>query len=107
MSHRGHVGPVEAAPAEQHIPDQRLDRRFPDEADEEQLLDHLGRDRSQGRQSEQQLAESRRLVRVLGPAVLLERALRLLLKGLDVRHVRQSARVCNREEEGEKGEGGV
>lgn len=93
VSHRGHVGPVEAASAEQHVPDQRLDRRFPDQAHEEQLLDHLGRDRPQGGQPQQQLAESRRLVRVLGPAVLLERALRLLLKRFDVSHVRQPARV--------------
>lgn len=93
MSHRAHVRPVEAATAQQHVPDERLDRRFPNEPDEKQLLDHLRGHRPQGWQSKQQLAEPRRLIRVLSPAVFLQGALRLFLKGLDVRHVRQSARI--------------
>lgn len=93
MSHRAHVRPIEAATAEQHIPDQRLDRRLPDQPNEEELLDHLRGHRPQGWQSQEQLAEPRWLVWVLSPAVFLQGALRLLLKGLDVRHVRQSARI--------------
>lgn len=93
MSHRGHVRPVEAAPAEKHVPDEGLDRCLSDESDEEQLLDHLRRHRSEGRQSQEQLAESRRLIGVLSPTVFFQSALRLLLKGLDVRHVRQTAGI--------------
>lgn len=97
VSHRGYViGPVEAVAAQQHVPDERLDRRLAHQPHEEELLDHLRRDRAQGRQSQQQLAEPRRLVRILRPAVLLQRALRLLLEGLDVRHVRETAGVCNK-----------
>lgn len=99
VSHRGHVRPVEAAAAQQHVPYERLDRRLAHQPYEEELLDHLRRDRSQRWQSQQQLAEPRRLIRVLGPAVLLQGALRLLLEGLDVRHVRETAGVCNGESE--------
>jgi len=89
----GHVGPVEGSAAEQHVPDERVDRRLADESDEEELLDDLRRDGAQRRQPQQQLAEARRLSGVLRPHVLLERALRLLLQVLDVRRVRQTARV--------------
>lgn len=51
VSHRGHVRPVEAAAAQQHVPDERLDRRFSYQPYEEELLDHLRRDRPQRRQS--------------------------------------------------------
>lgn len=96
VSHRGHVGPIEAAAAQQHVSDERLDRRFTNQPHEEELLDHLRRDRSQRRQPQQQFAEPRRLVRVLRPAVLLQGALRLLLEGLDVSDVRKTAGVCNK-----------
>lgn len=99
VSHRGHVGPIEAAAAQQHVSDERLDRRLTNQPHEEELLDHLRRDRSQRRQPQQQFAEPRRLVRVLRPAVLLQGALRLLLEGLDVSDVRKTAGVCNKEEE--------
>lgn len=94
VSHGVDVRPAEAAAAEQHVPDERLDGRLAHQPDEEQLLDDLRADRAQRRQPEQQLAEPDRLVGVLRPAVLLQGALRLLLQRLDVRHVRQSARVC-------------
>lgn len=96
MSHRGYVRPIEAVAAQQHVPNKRLDRRLAYQPHEEELLDNLRRDRAQRRQSQQQLAEPRWLVRILGPAVLLQGALRLFLKGLDVRHVREAAGVCNR-----------
>lgn len=44
MSHRGQVGPREAVAGQQHVADQRLDRRLAHQPDEEQLLDHLRRD---------------------------------------------------------------
>jgi len=94
VSHGVYVRPAEAAAAEQHVPDERLDGRLAHQSDEEQLLYDLRADRAQGRQPEQQFAEPDRLVGILRPAVLLQRALRLFLQRLDVRHVRQSASVC-------------
>ena len=90
----GHVWPVERSAAEQHVSDESLDRRLADEADEEQLLDDLRRDGAQRRKPQQQLAETRRLARVLRAHVLLQRALRLLLNRLHVIDVRYPARVC-------------
>ena len=92
--HGRHVRPIETRAGEEHVADERLDWRLADEPDEEELLDDLRRDGAQGGQPEQQLAETDRLIGVLGPAVLFERALRLLLQALDVAHVRQAARIC-------------
>ena len=92
--HGGHVGPVEVGAAEEHVSDERLDGRLADQPDEEELFDDLRADGAQRRQPQQQFAETRRLVGVLRPAVLLQRTLRLLLQTLDVAHVRQTARVC-------------
>lgn len=97
VSHRVHVRPAEAAAAEQHVAYQRLDGCLADQPHEEQLFYHLAADRAEGREPQQQLAEPDGLVGVLRPTVLLEGALRLLLQTLDVGHVRQPARVCNRE----------
>jgi len=91
----GHVRPVEGAAAEQHVSDERLDRRLADEPNEEQLLDDLRRDGAQRRQPQQQLAEARRLTGILRPDVLFQRTLRLLLDRFHVSDVRDSARVCN------------
>jgi hypothetical protein len=93
VSHGAHVGPGEGAAAEQHVPDERLDGRLAHQPHEEELLDDRRADRAQRRQPQQQLAEARRLVGVLGAAVLLQGALRLLLQTFDVTHVRQTARV--------------
>lgn len=93
VSHGAHVGPGKGAAAEQHVPDQRLDRRLAHQPHEEELLDHLRADGAQRRQPQQQLAEARRLVRVLGAAVLLQGALRLFLQTFDVTDVRQPARI--------------
>lgn len=42
VSHgRRQVGPREAAAGQQHVADERLDRRLAHQADEEQLLDYL------------------------------------------------------------------
>jgi len=87
-SHGRHVGPVEAGSAEEHVADERFDGRLSDEADEEELLDDLRRDGAQRRQPQEELPEARRLRRILRPAVLFQRALRLFLQRLDVRHVR-------------------
>ena len=89
-----HVGPVEAAAAEEHVSDERLDWRLADESHEEELFDDLRTDAAQRGHAQEQLAEARRLVGVLSPHVLLQRALRLLLETLDVHRVRQATRIC-------------
>ncbi len=43
----GHVGPVEGASAEKHVPDEGFNRGFTYEAHEEELLDDLRRDGAQ------------------------------------------------------------
>ena len=90
-----HIRPVEWAAAEQHVSDERLDRRLADEAHEEQLLDHLRRDGAQRRQPQKQLAEARGLTGILRPDVLFQRALWLLLDRLHVSDVRDTAGVWN------------
>ena len=75
--------PLEGVAGEQHVADKRLDRRLADQPDEEELLYHRGGDSSEGGQAEEELAEPGGLVGVLGPAVLLQRALRLLLQLLN------------------------
>ena len=70
-----HVGPVEAAAAEEHVSDERLDGRLADESHEEELFDDLRTDAAQRRHAQQQFAESRRLVGVLRAYVLFEGAL--------------------------------
>ena len=67
-------GPLKV-PGEEHVPDEGLNRRLAHEAHKEQLLYDGGRHRAEGGQSQQQLPEPRRLVGVVVPAVLLERAL--------------------------------
>ena len=118
-SHGRHVGPIERRSAEEHIADKRFDGRFTHQTHEEQLLNHLKnpkqmiwhspvnckwairwwgthlrRDGAQRREPEQEFAEAGRLRRVLRPAIFLQGALRFLLQALDVRHVRQPARIC-------------
>ena len=77
------VRPAERRAGEQHVFDQRFDRRFADQAHEEQLLDHICADRPKRRQTQQQLAEPTVLVRVVRARVLLQRQLRFLLQILD------------------------
>lgn len=50
VSHRVHVRPAEAASAEQHVADQRLDGSLADQPHEEELLDDLTGDGAQRRQ---------------------------------------------------------
>lgn len=87
---------AEAAAAEEHISQERVDRRFADEAGEEELLDGLRIDRPEGRQAEEDLAEAGGLVRVLVADVLLQRALDLLLNAVDVASVGQAIDICKR-----------
>ena len=77
--HRG-ARPLEAVPGDQHVPDQGLDGRLPHQPDEEELLDDGGGDGAEGGEAEEELAEPGGLVGVLGAAVLLQGALRLLLQ---------------------------
>ena len=67
-------GPLKV-PGEEHVPDEGLDRRLAHQTHKEELLNDGGRHRPEGGQSQQQLSKSRRLVGVVVPAVLLERAL--------------------------------
>ena len=60
------------------------------------MLDDGGGDGAEGGKSEEELAEPGGLVGVLGAAVFLQRALRLLLQLLDHRRVTQPDRVCNK-----------
>lgn len=89
-----HVGPVERAATQQHVPDQGLDRRLADQADEEKLLNDLRADGPEGWQAEEKFPESRRLIGVLRPTVLFQRALGLFLQRLDVCHIRQTTGIC-------------
>ena len=89
-------GPLEGVAIdgrEEHVPDEGLDGGLAHQSDEEELLYHRGGHGPEGGQSEQQLAEPGGLVGVLGPAVLLQRALRLLLQLLDHLRRRQPHRV--------------
>ena len=92
VAHR-HAGPLEGVAGEEHVPDEGLDRRLADQADKEQLFYHRGGHSSQGGEAEEELAEAGGLVGVLGPAVLLQGALRLLLQLLDVVGVRKATSV--------------
>lgn len=94
LSHGWHVGPIETGSGEEHIADEGFDGRLAHEPDEEELLDDLGGDRPKGWEPKEKLPEPDGLVRVLRPAVLLQGALGLFLKALDVSHVRQAASVC-------------
>lgn len=67
----GHVGPVEAAAGQQHVPYQSLDGGFAHQTDEEELLYDRGRDGAERRQAQQQLPKPVWLVGVLAPHVLL------------------------------------
>ena len=98
VSAHGGARPLEV-PGHQHVLDHRLDGDLAHEPHEEQLLDDGGGHGPEGGQSEQQLAEPGGLVGVLGPAVLLQRALRLLLQLLDHLRGRQPHRVWNIENE--------
>ena len=98
VSAHGGARPLEV-PGHQHVLDHRLDGNLAHEPHEEQLLDDGGGHGPEGGQSEQQLAEPGGLVGVLGPAVLLQRALRLLLQLLDHLRGRQPHRVWNIENE--------
>lgn len=49
--HGWHVGPIETGSGEEHVADECLDGRFADETDEEELLDDLGGDGPEGRES--------------------------------------------------------
>ena len=93
VSAHGGARPLEV-PGHQHVLDHRLDGDLAHEPHEEQLLNDGGGHGPEGGQSEQQLAEPGGLVGVLGPAVLLQRALRLLLQLLDRPRVGQTARIC-------------
>ena len=48
VSHRAHVGPAEAAAAQQHVPDQGLYGRLAHQTYKEKLLYHLGTHSSEG-----------------------------------------------------------
>ena len=75
--------PLEAVSGDEHVPDEGLDGRLAHQPHEEELLYDGGGDGAEGGEAEQQLAEPGGLVGVLGAAVLLQGALRLLLKLLD------------------------
>ena len=90
----GQGGPLEGVAREEHVPDEGLDGSLAHQSDEEELLYHRGGHGPEGGQSEQQLAEPGGLVGVLGPAVLLQRALRLLLQLLHHGRVCQTDRIC-------------
>ena len=90
------TGPLERVPREEHVPDQGLYRGLPDQANKEQLFYHRGGDSSEGGEAEEEFAEPGGLVRVLGSAVLLQGALRLLLQLLDKARVGETTGVCNR-----------
>ena len=85
--------PLEAWAGQQHVPYQGLDGGLADEPHEEELLDDGGGDCAEGGESEQQLSKPGWLVRVLGAAVLLQRALRLLLQLLHNARVRQATSI--------------
>ena len=96
MSHAvaGHrVGPLEAVARQQHVPDEGLYGRLADQPNEEELFYHRRGYSSQGGEPEQQLAEPCRLVGILTTAVLLQRALGLLLELLDVLGISEATRV--------------
>ena len=93
-----HVAPHAAAgplvvSSHQHVLDHGLDGHLAHHPHEEELLYHGGRHRPQGGQPQQQLAEPGGLVGVVSPAVLLQRALGLLLETLDDLRWRQSDSV--------------
>ena len=90
----GQGWPLEGVAREEHVPDEGLDGSLAHQSDEEELLYHRGGHGPEGGQSEQQLAEPGGLVGVLGPAVLLQRALRLLLQLLHHGRVRQPDGIC-------------
>ena len=71
----GQGGPLEGVAREEHVPDEGLDRRLAHQTHKEELLNDGGRHRPEGGQPQQQLSKPRRLVGVVVPAVLLERAL--------------------------------
>ena len=69
-----HRGPLKV-PGEEHVPDEGLDRRLAHQAHKEELLNDGRGHCPEGGQPQQQLSKSCRLVGVVVPAVLLERAL--------------------------------
>lgn len=81
------AGPLERVAAQQHVPDEGLDGSLADEPDEEELLYDGGGHCSEGWEAEEEFTEPGGLVGVLAAAVLLQRALRLLLQLLDHRRV--------------------
>ena len=91
----GQGRPLESVPGEKHVTDEGLYRGLAHQPDEEELLYHGGGHRPQGGQPQQQLAEPGGLVGVLGPAVFLQRALRLLLQLLNGAGLCEATRVYN------------
>ena len=78
-SHRGTKVEVEVS-RQEHVFDDGLCGHFPQESDEEELFYHRGGDSAEWGKSEEELPKPGGLVGVLGPAVLLQGALRLLLQ---------------------------
>ena len=93
-SHWGTKVEVEVS-REKHVFDDGLCGHFPQESDEEELFYHRGGDSAEWGKSEEELPKPGGLVGVLGPAVLLQGALRLLLQLLDHWGWRQSDGVWN------------
>ena len=85
--------PLEGVAGQQHVTDQGLDWRLPYQSYEEELLDDGGGDGAERGESEEEFAEPGGLVGVLGAAVFLQRALRLLLQLLHHGGVGQADRV--------------
>ena len=78
-SHRGTKVEVEVS-RQEHVFDDGLCGHFPQESDEEKLFYHRGGDSAEWGKSEEELPKPGGLVGVLGPAVLLQGALGLLLQ---------------------------
>lgn len=96
------VGPVEGTSRQQHVSDQRLDGCLAHQAHEEQLGDEGGGDGTQGRQPQQQTPKALGLRRVLGPHILSEGHLGLLLQALHVRWVREATGIWETRERSEE-----
>ena len=74
---------MEGVARQEHVPYERLDGSLAHQADKEELFYHRGGDGPEGGQPEQELPKPGGLVGVLGPAVLFQGALRLLLQLLN------------------------
>lgn len=87
------VGPVEGTSRQQHVSDQCLDGRLAHQAHEEELGDEGGGNCTKGREPKQQAPEALGLGRVLGPHILGEGHLRLLLQALHMCWVREATGI--------------